>query len=365
MTSFFTGLRRTNKVYPNTNSFLTDHATLIRNQTPSGINLNNPTAMGLPSGNGVKPGYNINGEFVSNAQINSVLRNNDVTGIRQLFPNTTNNQMNGLRNLRRADNVPDSAVHSLQMRKNNVKRAHPETTVRDRAGVEAALQTNPRLRDYLYGAGAITIVGVSAYLIINIADLVGSLVEAINRTGGSWYYRGNNGADNFNTIESCVLRYRTCGVPFHEIQSHLCVLDPLDATNVDPLMSYNEARTFCNGFNLLQEGSVCRGSDTNADPDSLQYLDISTLDPNQTIQCVEPYDLGDLIADLGLDWLLGDTGVITASSNSLTSVSDNFLIVVIVIIGGLFLIFIGFLIFKGAGLAPRPINTPTPLSPTD
>ncbi|AAM60760.1 ODV-E56 [Choristoneura occidentalis granulovirus] len=345
MASFFTGLRRTNKVYPNTNSFLSDHALFIRNQTPVGFNLNNPTTMGIAGGN-VTPGYNINGTFVSNANVNSVLRNNDVVGMRQIFPEASNNQMNGLTNLRRADNIPDSTIHSLKTRKNNVKQSHPETVVRDRAGVENALAQNPRLGDYLRGAGYVTLFGVGVYLVINVADLVGSIVDAINRTGGSWYFRGNNGADNFNNIQSCILRYRTCGVPFTDIQDSVCVLDPHDATNVDPLMTLEEASDFCNNYNHATEQSVCRGSDPNANPTSLQYLDISLLASNQTIECIEPYDFGDLIGDLGLDWLLGDNGIVTASSNSLLSVSDNFLTIILVIGGILVLLFIGFIIYK-------------------
>nr|UYX49653.1 ODV-E56 [Darna trima granulovirus] len=345
MSSFFMGLRRTNKVYPNNNAFMTDYAQLIRNQTPNGFNLNNPTVMGLSDGN-VMPGYNINGTFVSNANVNSVLRNNDVIGMRQLFPEATNNQLNGLTSLRRVDNVPDSALHSLQARKQNIKQAHPETAVRDRAGVDQALQRNPRLSDYLKNAGYVTLFGVGVYLVINVADLVGSIVEAINRTGGSWYYRGNNGADNFNNIEGCILRYRSCGMSFSDIQDFVCVLDPYDSNNVDPIMTFEQARNFCNGYNANLEMSVCRGSDTNANPNSLQYLDISTLDPNQTIQCVEPYDFGDLIGDLGLDWLLGDEGFITASSNSFLSVSDNLLTIILIIGGIVILIFVGYVVLK-------------------
>ncbi|APO13900.1 ODV-E56 [Plodia interpunctella granulovirus] len=344
MTSFFSGLRRTNKIYPNANLFHADHASLIRNTTPAGFNLRNPTTMGLAGGR-VVPGYNINGSFVSNANVNRIMRNNDVVGMRQAFPTASNNQINGLTSLRRADNIPDSSLHGLQTRKNNVKQAHPETTVRDRAGVEAALNQNPRLADYLRGAGYVTLVGVGAYLVINVADLVGSIVEALNRTGGSWYHRGNNGADNFDNIQSCILLYRSCGMTYSN-NDDLCVLDPHDNTNVDPLLSLEEARTLCSGYNIQEEKSVCRHSDPNADPDSLQYLDISELLPNQTIQCVEPYDLGDLIGDLGLDWLLGEDSVLAASANSVTSVLDNFLTILLVIGAVLVLVFIGFIVFK-------------------
>ncbi|AKS25356.1 odv-e56/pif-5 [Clostera anastomosis granulovirus B] len=345
MASFFSRLRRTNKVYPNADSFYLDHSLLINNRTPSGFNLNSPATMGLSNGN-VVPGYNINGSFVSNANVNAVLRNNDVVGMRNMFRGVTNTQMSGLTNLRRADNIPDSALHGLQTRKTNIKQTHPELIVRDRAGVENALAQNPRLGSYLRGAGTITLFGVGVYLVINVADLVGSIVEALNRTGGSWYFRGNNGANNFNNIQSCVLQYRTCGLPLSDIQQFVCVLDPLDPTNVDPLMSFDTARTFCNNYNAEIEQSVCRGSDTTANPESLQYLDISLLDPNQTIQCIEPYDFGDLVADLGLDGLLGENGLLTASSNSFTSASDNFFTILLVIGGIVVLVFIGFIVFK-------------------
>ncbi|UXX41821.1 pif-5 [Psilogramma increta granulovirus] len=345
MTSFFSGLRRTNTVYPNANSFYIDHSLLINNRAPSGFNLNSPATISLPNGN-VIPGYNINGAFVSNANVNAILRNNDVVGMRRLFTGVTNTQMSGLTNLRRVDNIPDSAIHTLQTRKTNVRQSHPELNVRDRTGVENALRQNPRLSEYLRGAGAITLIGVGVYLVINVADLVGSIVEALNRTGGSWYFRGHNGADNFTNIQSCILQYRTCGLPLSDIQQFVCQLDPLDLNNVDPLMSFDTARTFCNNYNAQIEQSVCRGSDTTANPESLQYLDISSLDPNQTIQCIEPYDLADLIADLGLDWLLGDDGLINSSSNSFNSLSDN-IITILLVVGGIFvLVFIGFVVFK-------------------
>nr|AGS18779.1 ODV-E56 [Pieris rapae granulovirus] len=345
MASLFSGLRRTNKVYPNVNSFAIDHSTFIRNKSPPGFNLNNPSTLTGPNGQ-VIPGYTINNRFVSNADVNSVLRNNDVLGMRDIFPNVTNNQMNGLTNLRRADNIPDSSLNSLQTKKNNVKKSFPETTVRDRDGVEYVLKKNPRLSTYLKSAGYVTLVGAGVYLIINVADLVGSIVDAINRTGGSWYYRGHNGADNFDNITACVLRYRSCGMKFEDIEESLCVLDPHDPNNVDPLMSIEEARVFCNGYSYVREKSVCRGSDTKADPTSLQYLDISNLATNQTIQCVEPYDFGDLIGDLGLDWLLGDDSVFAASSNSIGSFSNNFFTILLLIGGVILLVFIGFIVYK-------------------
>lgn len=292
------------------------------------------------------PGYNVNGSFVSNVNVNSVMRNNDVVGIRQLFPDVNNNQLSGLTNLRRADNIPDSTLHAVKTRQTNVKLSHPETAVRNPAGVENALNRNPRLGEYLRGAGNVILIGAGVYLIINVADLVGSIVDSINRTGGSWYYRGNNGGDNLNNIERCVLRYRSCGMPFEAIENDICVLDPHDATNVDPLMSYSDAISFCDGFDQEREQTVCRGSNTNADPDSLQYLDISELAPNQTIECIEPYDFGDLIGDLNLDWLLGEDSAIASSSNSSTSLSDNFVTILLVIGGALILLFIGYITIK-------------------
>nr|QKV50177.1 ORF16 protein [Plutella xylostella granulovirus] len=342
--SLFKGLRRTNKVYANGAGFITDHATFVRPNKINGFNLSAPDVR--PVATGFEPGYVINDRFVPNARVNNVMRNNDVIGMREIFPNANSNQINGLGSYRRIDNIPDSTLHGLDIRKNNIKNSRPETRVRNRQGVEEALNKNPRLRDYLYGAGAITLVGVGSYLVINVADLVGSIVDAINRTGGSYYYRGNNGATSMDNIDSCILRYRSCGMPYADIADQLCVLDPLDPTNVDPILNLEEAQQLCTGYNKDREKSVCRASDTTANPDSLQYLDISSLEANQTIQCVEPYDFGDLIGDLGLDWALGEDGLITASSNSFTSVSNNFSTILLVIGGVLLLAFIGFIIFK-------------------
>lgn len=297
-------------------------------------------------GDNVIPGYNIDGTFVPTSNLNSILRNNDVINMRNVFPNLSNSQTTGLNNMRRLNNIPDATIHNVQIRKENVKRTHPDLSVRDREGVERALARNPRLTEHLKDLGYITLTGVGVYLIINVADLVGSVMDALNRTGGSWYYRGRNAADAVEDIDGCVLRYRSCGVRFADIQNSVCILDPLDSTNVDPLLGFQDARSLCNGYNYEVERSVCRGSDTNADPNSPQYLDISTLPTNHTIQCLEPYDLGDLVADLGLDWLLGDEGVFTASSNSFRSVSDNFLIILVVIGGVVLLVFIGFVVLR-------------------
>ncbi|QBQ01565.1 odv-e56 [Hyphantria cunea granulovirus] len=343
--SFFRGLRRTNRVYNSPLEFTNDFTTLINPHTPNGFLLNAPTTRPI-AGNAQVPGFMINNNFVPNAQINRLLRNNDVTGMRNLFNNLSNNQISGLSALRSADNIPDATLHSLQMRKESVRRAHPETAVRDAQGVDNALRQNPRLRSYLYGAGAITLVGVGAYLVINVADLIESIVAAINRTGGSWYHRGNNGGNSFENIESCVLRWRSCGMPLQDIQEQLCVLDPLDPNNVDPILNLQQAQNLCAGYNREKEGTVCRASDTNAPPDSLRFLDISSLEANQTIECIEPYDLADLIADLGLDGLLGDNGLLTQSSNSSLSVSNNFFTIILVIGGVLLLVFIGFIVFR-------------------
>lgn len=248
--------------------------------------------------------------------------------------------------MRRADNIPDSALHALETKKNAVRNTFPETATRSREGVQNALNRNPRLATHLKNLGYITLIGVGVYLIINVADLVSSIVEALNRTGGSWYYRGNNGADNFENIERCVLQFRSCGMNLDQIRGELCVLDPFDANRVDPVLSLTDARQLCNGYNMQREQTVCRASDANADTSSPQYYDISDFEVNHTIQCVEPYDLADLIADLGLDHLLGEDGLLGALSNSTTSFSNNFMTILFVVGGIVLLLFIGFVILK-------------------
>ncbi|AAS82723.1 ORF15 [Agrotis segetum granulovirus] len=343
--SFFRGLRRTNKTYPNVNSFISDHNNLIANVTPSGFNLGPPSGLTLGP-NRVQPGYNINNTFVPNSDINRIMRTNNPTGMRTLFPNANNSQINGLSRLRAADNIPDAQIYGLQQRKNSVKNSHPDLATRDPTQIEAALNNNPRLSTYLKGLGTVALVGAGVYLIIQGGNLVASIVAALNRTGGSYYFRGNNGAESFNNIESCILRHRTCGVLLEDIQPYLCQFDPLDLANQDPILPPDQAREICVGYNREREQTVCRASDSNAHPDSPAYFDISDLDVNQTIQCLEPYDFADLVADLGLDGLLGENGLISNMSNSLNSISENFMTILFVIGGIVLLLFIGFMIFR-------------------
>lgn len=342
--SFFRNMRLTNKRYTNITGFTNDYNRLIRPTVPAGFNMGTPTGITLPGGN-VQPGFNINNNFVPNAQVNRVMRNNDVPGIRNIFPSASNNNLRGLDVLRRTDNIPDAAVHRLTTQKARVKNSFPETHTRTRQGVDNALQQNPRLMTYLKGAGYITLIGVGVYLTINLADLVGSIVEALNRTGGSYLFVGNNGADDMDRIEACILRHRSCGMALDQIHEHAC-RDSHTNTYLDPILTTAQAGVLCNGYNAEREQTVCRASDANADPNSLQYFDIADLDANMTIQCVEPYDFADLIADLGLDNLLGENGLLTNLSGSLNSFSDNFMTILFVLGGIVLLVFIGFVILK-------------------
>ena len=56
--------------------------------------------------------------------------------------------------------------------------------------------------------------------------------------------------------------------------------------------------------------------------------------------------MADLIADLGLDALLGENGLLTNSSNSSQSVSDNFLTILLIIGGIILLVFVMYVVFK-------------------
>lgn len=350
----FSSIRRTNRVYPNSVALATDHASLVLpNQVP-GFNLSSSAAIPLGNGNYL-PGYTINGNVVSNINVNVSLRSNDVTSIRNIFPDASAAQINNLSLLRRADNIPDPLISALDTRRKAVKRSHPETATKTPEGVDQALQRNPRLTEYLYDAvkitGVATIVGSLAYVVIQYGKVVESLVDAINKVGGAYLYTGNNGADSDDTIQKCILRYRSCGINYADLISSnnegigVCT-DPADATNVDPVFTLQQAQVLCNGYNLDVEQTVCRAADPTADPSSLRYYDPSTLGVNQTIECIEPYDLADLIADLGLDHLLGSEGVLASSSNASSSISNNLWTIVLVVGGVLLLIVVGYMMFK-------------------
>ncbi|AVA31104.1 pif5 [Oxyplax ochracea nucleopolyhedrovirus] len=330
--SFFTNLRRVNKVYPNNTDFLTDNVRLL-SSTPAGFTnvLSAPSVRNIGA-NRFVPGYNLsNNRFVSTSDINRITRNNDVSGIRNVFQGISDPQINSLGQLRRVDNVPDFNYHSKQTRSTAIKQNFPETNVRTNEGVNRALQQNPRLHTYMQSlkvGGVGILLGTGGYLLFSAATLIQDIINAINNTGGSYYIRGQNGGDE---AEACLLLHRTCRQDPNMDQSQvtICPFDPLIFDNVLP--------NICQGFNYEIEKTVCRASDPNADPDSLQYVDISELPPGQTLMCIEPYDFGDLIGDLGLDWLLGDEGLVEKSSNVSDSVSGK-LMPLILLIGALLLL---------------------------
>ncbi|ABY47705.1 occlusion-derived virus envelope protein ODV-E56 [Helicoverpa armigera granulovirus] len=346
MSSFYRGLRRTNRVYNAPSGFIADHTQLIKNNIPSGFNfLDNPTTISGPNNTHI-PGYGTNNtNFTSNSTVNRVMRNNDVTGMQQLFPSATPGQINSLGNLRQLDNIPDATINSLAVKKTSVRTNNPETATKTRNGVQGVLDKHPRLNQYLKTAGIVGISGVSIYLIVNVADMVGSIVDAMNRTGGSWWYRGNNGATSFDNIERCVLRARSCGMPFADISDHVCT-DPHNPNWRDPYLTAEQLTTVCQGYSLANEETVCRASDPYADFGTAAYYDVSELGTNEIIQCVEPYDMADLIADLGLDNLLGDNGILTNSSASSQSVSDNFITILLIVGGVIVLLFVMFIVIK-------------------
>ncbi|ABY65732.1 occlusion-derived virus envelope protein 56 [Orgyia leucostigma nucleopolyhedrovirus] len=341
--SFFTSLRRVNKIYPNPNQFTNIDNINVITSTPPGFNnvLNAPTTVNLGN-NRYMPGYNVgNNQFISTADINRVMRNNDVTGMRSIFTNANNNQLNSLGELRRVDNIPDANLHSAAVRKSAVKQNFPETATRTPQGVQTALNQNPNLNSHLSNlktAGVAVLLGSGAYLIFSAATLIQDIIAALNRVGGSYYIRGRNGGGEY---DACLLAHRTCRIDNpSDPDINYCTFDPLLFDNTSALQQ------ICTGYNYDVEQTVCRASDPNADPNSPQYVDISDLGTGQTITCIEPYDFADLIGDLGLDGLLGDDGILTQSSNVSKSGSDK-LFTIIIVLGGLLLIFvIGFFMFK-------------------
>ncbi|ADB84476.1 occlusion derived viral protein-e56 [Apocheima cinerarium nucleopolyhedrovirus] len=357
--SFFTNLRRVNKVYPNNNQFVLDNLQVINTAPPGFSNiLSNPISVNI--GDRFLPGYNIgNNTLVSTADVNRVMRNNDVGGIRSIFTNANNNQINSLGQLRRVDNVPDAGLHSNNIRRNAVKDNFPETNTRTTEGVQNVLNQNPSLNNYLTNlktAGVAVLLGAGVYLIFSAATLVQDIIAALNRVGGSYYIRGKNGGEE---ADICLLVNRTC-----LMQSNLnnqdvvfCQFDPL-------IQDADELQNICQDFNYEIEKTVCRASDPNADPNSLQYVDISDLGVGQTITCIEPYNMGDLIGDLGLDYLLGDNGLVANSSNVSKFTSDKLLPLILIIGGILLLAFVSFFIFKtimnNNTINSRPYTEPIP-----
>jgi hypothetical protein len=348
--SFFSNLRRVNRVYPNSHSFIgTDNINLL-NSTPAGFTnvLSAPSVRQIGPDRFV-PGYTLsNNQFISTADINRIMRNNDVPNIRTVFQGITIPQLDGLTRLRQMDNVPDSAFHSRQMRKNAIQQNHPSTNTRTPEGVEQALQQNPRFNQYMLGlkrAGVAVALAAGGYLIFSAATLVQDIINALNRTGGSFHVIGT---DRGERSEMCLLMHRTCRMDPNTTETgvRVCDRDPLLLNDLEQLTG------ICRGFNYEVEGTVCRASDPSADPDSPQYVDISDLPPGQTLMCIEPYNLADLIGDLGLDGLLGQEGLIQKSKNSSTSVSDKLLPILlmlgaIVIIGLILYFLFKFVILKG------------------
>lgn len=292
------------------------------------------------------------------------MRNNDSNGLRRVFGNNVSQQdYTGLNRLRNVDNVPDANMHSKQLKRDAVKQNHPSTNTNTPEGIQNSLNQNPRLADYLDNmkkAGVVALLGVGVYITFNTASLIQDIREALARTGGSYHATGLNGG---NEVDVCLLVHRTCVMPHIDADVRVCVNDPL-------LPDGQELRSICNGHNLEVEKTVCRASDPNADETSLQYVDISELSPDQMIYCIEPYNLADLIGDLGLDGLLGDNGLFTKSSNSFTSISDTLLPVILMIGAIALMVLIGYFIFKKIGntqtisVQPMPSYQPIPITST-
>lgn len=340
--SFFTNLRRVNKLYPNTNQFPLDNVFLVQ-QAPSGFTnvFSSPVVRNLGN-NRFEPGYNVgNNQFVRVTDVNSVLRNNDVGGIRNIFQAANTQQINSLGALRRVDNIPDPKYHNIKVRQNAVKSNYPSTATRTPDGIETVLIQNPRLHSHmttLKAIGAPVLLGVGIYLIFTTATLVQDIIAALNRVGGSYYVIGRNGGDDSSP---CLLVDRTCRLGENILENDIlvCPFDPLT-------QDQEELRSICNNYNYEAEQSVCRASDPTADPDSPQYVDISDLPPGQTLMCIEPYDMADLIGDLGLDFLLGDEGLLNQSSGSLYSVSEKLLPLILIIGGIILLVVAAYFVFK-------------------
>lgn len=349
--SFFRGLRRLNRPFPDQNSFVLANANQLGNNVPSGFQnvLSAPSVRPIPNSNQYMPGYNTpNNDFVSTAQVNTALRNGDPSGIRNIFGNVNANQLNGVNNVRRLDNVPDPTINARNTRKNDIKNQHPGSRTNTPEGVDQFLNQQPRLRDNLLNrkTAGVALVGAGVVLLFSANSLVQDIIAALNRTGGSFYYSGSNNGED---VQACWLQYRSCGVPATEVP------DELKCTGQDPILFGNTdaLRQICFGYNREREGSVCRASDPNADPESPQYVDLSDMLVNDTLLCVEPYELGDLIGDLGLDWLLNEEGLVAKSKNSSKSIGEALMPLIIAIGVILFVVFIGFIIFKRL-TAPQP-----------
>ncbi|AUR45039.1 odve protein [Spilosoma obliqua nucleopolyhedrosis virus] len=359
--SFFSNLRRVNRVYPNNASFISDNSRLLTT-TPAGFTnvLNAPSTRNLGNGR-YEPGYLLsNNQFISAGDINRITRSNDVPRIRNVFQGINDPQIGSLNQLRRADNVPDAGFHVKRTRGDAVRQNFPETNVRSPEGVDNALQQNPRLNNHLQNlktAGVVVLLAGGAYLAFSAATLVQDIIRALNNTGGSYFVRGSDGGES---AESCLLLSRTCrrDPNMNTSEVAICANDPLISDTA-------ELQAICNGFNYEREQTVCRQSDPAADPDSPQFVDISDLLPGQTIMCIEPYNLADLIGDLGLDHLLGQDGLLGKLSNSSDSIGNKLMPIIWIIGAVLFLGLVIYLIYRfliksggGGGNSVASANTP-------
>lgn len=363
----FRPLRSVNRTFPtnNTAAFITQNNSVVSN-SPAGFRniLDNPRTVDI--GNNVsRPGYALpNNQIISTAEMNSIMRNNDTTGMRRIFGNNiSNDDYSALNRLRQTDNVPDASMHSRQLRRDAVKNNNPSTRTRTEEGIENSLRQNPSLNDYMLGlknAGAGLLLGAGAYLVFQYASLARDIREALRRTGGSYHTTGLNGGDE---VRTCLLLHRTCVKPdLMDTEVQVCRNDPLIADD-------NLLQSICDDFDYEKEGTVCRASNPNAYEFSPQYVDISELAPDQMIHCIEPYNFGDLIADLGLDGLLGENGLFTKSSNKSKSVSDSLLPAILMIGAIILIVVVGYFIFKSLSnrqtvqFQPMPMPTAVPMTP--
>ncbi|AAR28781.1 odv-e56 [Leucania separata nucleopolyhedrovirus] len=359
--SLFRGLRRVNKTYPNQSSFISDNINLVANQTPPGFQsvINAPSSRPIPGTNQVTPGYDLpNNRFVSTAEVNTTMRSGNSREVRDVFGNVSDSQIGGLDPIRRYDNLPDPSIRRQADVKDNIRDTHPKSRARTPEDVDDFLKSQPRLTNHLQTlktGGTLVLIGAGVVLTFNAVSLVQDVMNALNTTGGSFHYRGSNNGDE---IEQCWLQYRSCGVNIVDVPVNMrCATDPL-------LNDVEQLRAICHNYNYEAEKTVCRQSDPNADPTTPQYVDISELVVNHTLLCVEPYDMADLIGDLGLDWLLNEDGFAAKLKGSSKSIGEALLPLIIAIGVILFIVFIGFVIFKRITAPKIQMQAPPPAPAT-
>ncbi|ABC74890.1 occlusion derived virus envelope protein 56 [Neodiprion abietis nucleopolyhedrovirus] len=328
----FSGLRKTNKIYSTAADVIVDNTAKV-----VGTFSTFDSVFSLSSAKTINKGFVTNYStyvgLVDTFSVNKVLRQADEVNIKALF-NATDTDLSGLSVLRTASGIPDNTLYIAELKRLNLKTLNPSLDVKTYNGVSQALTKNPKLSTYLKSLGYTTLAVGTVVLILTGVDLVQDIIDALNRTGGSFYSVGSG-----DEVETCYLKYRSCGVDQTTIDTSLyCAnfLDPIYGDDVETL------ETICDGYDIDTEISVCRQSDPYADPDSEQWVDISDLAENQTLSCVEPYTFSDLISDLGLDWLIGEdsiwSGSTTSGSDSISSLSSYlqyiaiFIVVIIMII---------------------------------